>query len=280
MKSHARYWLCGLLMAFSVAAIPCMASAQTLGPIIQQLRADDMIRRADQHLDAMVSCIADREIERNVGISFQERTGITLEQLQTLLNSEAGKRLRAGAYEDYGIVDALLLGAAPFTNPSALMRMSTAYAVPGHVLLTSPDRDRREMLLGGVISGDIAATRYTAPGRYELVRPAQPAWPRVLEQIRGEPWNPDARGYWEGGTLVVTTPPVPSRQDLVEPNSLQFIIPGDSELADTSARAPVIAWDVDDSLPESVRFDYSEGLYFSIADVAFAASCIEQPSTP
>ena len=253
-----------------VVAIPWMSSAQVLDDAIEQLRHSGLIRSSDPYLDAMVACIIDKGHEGAVDAGFEEDTGITLARLLRLLASETGERLRAGTYEDYGIGDAVTLGLLPLTNPNAFMKLSTAYAVPGHVLLADRDNDNRTMLLDGVISGDIAATRHVDAGRYEPVRPAEPAWPEVLEQIRGEPWSANVRGHWDGDTLIVDARPQAT-------DELQFVVPGESELANASPRAAVIVWDADDGLPSSVRVDYAESLYLGVADAAFHADCIARP---
>lgn len=276
MSTHAPLTLRRLSAAVAslvlAGAVPPPAVAQTLVSVIEQLRANAMMREDDRHLDAMVSCIVNRGDEDDVGTSFEARTGITLSRLGALLDSEAeDRRLRAGLYEDYGVGDALALGVAPLINPSALESTATAYAVPGHVLLGDADQGLRDNLLAEVISGNVAATRYTGSGSYEPVSPPQDGWPDVLQAIRSAPWGQNARGHWENDRLAVQpTNPAP------EPDGLQFIVLGDSGLADTPARTPVIAWETVGDLPDSVRTGYSEGLYLDIADVAYRNGCLAQ----
>ena len=268
-------WLSAAVASLVLAgAVFPPAAAQTLSSIIEQLRANAMMGEDDRHLDAIVSCIVDRGDEAEVGSSFEERTGITFSLLGPLLNSEAEeRRLRTGLYEDYGFGDALALGVAPLINPGALESTATAYAVPGHVLLASADEDQRAELLTEVISGNVAATRYTESGGYEPVSPPQDGWPDVLHAIRSASWDENARGHWENGRLTVLDPTDPA----VERDGLQFIVLGDSRLADTPARNPVIAWATVGDLPDSVRSGYSESLYLNVVDVALRNGCIVQP---
>lgn len=259
-------------LLFAGALSPPPAAAQTLPSIIEQLRANGMMRRDDRHLDAMVSCIVNRGAEADVGSNFEARTGITFSLLEALLGSEAEeRRLRTGLYEDYGVGDALALGVAPLINPGALESAATAYAVPGHVLLAGADEELRQELLADVISGNVAATRYTESGWYEPVSPPQDGWPDILRAIRGEPWGENTRGHWENDRLAVQ-PTSPA----LEPDGLQFIVLGDSGLADTATRTPVIAWETVGDLPDSVRNGYREGLYLGIADVAYRNGCMAQ----
>ena len=263
MKSTARRRLCGILTCF-VVGLPCVASAQ-LDVVIEKLRSADLLRPADPSLDAIVACIITRDFGGEVEEGFKEDTGITLDQLLKLLGSEPEGRLRTGVYEDYGIGDAFALGVAPVDSLSSI---GTAYAVPGHVLLSRTEQHDRDMLLDAVVSGEIAAARHSEiEGDYAPVLPSRIGWHAVLEQIRGEPWDFNDRGHWQGNNLVVEGLPH-------APDGLQFVVSSGFGLDDGSERVPVIAWEAAESLPESLRFDYTQSLYFSISDAALSSGCI------
>ena len=254
---------------FIALSIPCAVPAQTLQSVVERLE-DNVVTNELRHIDDMVPCIVSKDAEDTVRFSFEERTGMHLVEFDMLLDSpaessEAPPRwLRAGAYEDYGFGDALLLGAAPFINPSALETVATAHAIPGHVLLADADDGRRENLVTGLLEGTIAATQYTASGTYELVGPTDRGWPDILQIIR--------HGHFENGTRAIwrnNRPVVALVTNDVEYDELRFIVLDDYELNST----PVIAWSANANLHDSVREDYSTALYETIAGIGITLGC-------
>lgn len=265
-----------------VVSIPWAVYAESrIETVIDGMRNRFMIED-DNYLDAMVSCILKNDAEALIESSFQERTGLKLDELATSLEvlrdrsrsapspdrgddpsvaAEPILWLRDGSYVHYTWRNAFRLGLTPYTNPSALDAVATGYVVPVDAMLSDANVKAREELLDRLLVGRIAATQHTSSGAYIRVGPGHSYWPDLLKSIRG--WD---TGSPEDHSLGVN---LPSRA--TNHKELGFLfLDRDEKLQGT----PVIAWNAGATVHDLIGMDYYTALVESVEGIVGDLDCI------
>lgn len=181
---------------------------------------------------------------------FKEKTGVEISKFAAMAREDENGQsddVWLGEYEDYSFLSTVRIATAPFRDPDLLPVLGTAYAFP----LADLPNNRRQDFADRVLVGSVGVAEYR-DGSYEFILPDNENWPRVVNQVRGQP---------AGGGAVSATHLVARHEYLFEP------------VNSTAALRRVISWNTDQPLRAVLMGSYQDVFLESMR--ARAAVCTE-----